>query len=448
MSSADTIVVKLVEGTVIDFAELQNIVPAAVVEPLAPDVDPDDLRGLTAEARDADPGADIGDLSLYFAVRFPDEVASEEVVASAAGLLNQAAFVEYADRASDSVQNGVVPRPLQQYLDDADTGLRLDPVRAFVGGGGAQIRVAVADDLDFDRTHPDFVNSAGDSIVDARTPVATATVTGSIAHSTGVLSVAQSTAPDAQLVYAGTKRPNVAAPGFTTSDTADIFQALVFAALALRAGDVLSCSMGFQAHPMFDTGTGSGIKIAGDAQVSLERDRTIARLLSLIRSRGVIVVIAAGNGTTRRNFQAVNEPFDLDAHPEVGFLDSGAIVVGGLQPVFHLPALVIPAALERYAFATFGSRVTCSAWATNIFAATDSNTATPPFRLWAGTSFATPMIAGALACLQGISLAKNGTVLNQAQMTALLTDPSLGIDWAPGGKVGLFPQVSTMVSRI
>jgi subtilase family protein len=446
MSSADTIVVKLVEGTVVDLAQLQMIAPAAVVEPLAPDIDPSDLRRLTDEARDADPGADIPDLSLLFAARFPD--ASDEIVTAATALLNAAPLIEYADRALDSVQNGVVPPLLQQYLDDADTGLRLDPVRAFVGGGGAQIRVAVADDLDFDRGHPDLTDSAGNSIVDARTPVATATVTDSINHSTGVLSVAQSAAPDAQLVYAGTKRPNVAAQGFSTADTSDVFQTLVFAALALRAGDVLSCSMGFQAHPLFDTGTGSGIKISSDAQVCLENDRTIARLLRLITSRGVIVVIASGNGTTRRSSQAVHEPFDLDAHPEVTLTNSGAIVVGGMQPVFHLPTLVVPASLKRYSFATFGSRITCSGWAANIFAAVDSNTATPPFRMWAGTSFATPMIAGALASLQGISLAKNGTVLSQVQMVALLNDPALGVDWAPGGKVGLFPQISQMVTRI
>jgi hypothetical protein len=71
MSSTDTIMVKLVEGATAD--ELQRF-PSALVESLAPDVDVADLQRLTAEARTADPNSDIRDLSLFFAIRFPDGI--------------------------------------------------------------------------------------------------------------------------------------------------------------------------------------------------------------------------------------------------------------------------------------------------------------------------------------------------------------------------------------
>lgn len=451
MSSTNAIVVKLIEGAVVDPAALQ-LFPFVTVESLAPDVDTADLQRMTAEAREADPDSEIADLSLFFAIRFPDEIVSDELLTAAVDQLRQLALVEAAERAVDVVQAGVVPRLMQFYLDDSDTGLRIEPLRNLSGGGGAGVRVAVVDDLDFDRNHPDFQTPGGGLTINALTIQTSTAVTRSINHSTAVLSIVQTVAPDAELLYAGTRRPTESAdvPG-GAADTGDAFQALVVAALALRAGDVLTCSLVVRGAPMFDTNTGSGIQISGIGSVLLENDFALASLLRLMRARGVIVTLAGGNGVLKRfTHPETREALDLDAHPEVTIRDSGAIAVGGLEPVFHLPPLTPPPKLQRWTFTTFGSRITCCSWAAGIFAATDSAT-TPgalAFGPVDGTSFATPMIAGGVACVQGISLAKNGSVLSPLQIVGLLQDSNLGIDWAPGGGVGLLPQFDKIAGQI
>jgi hypothetical protein len=433
MSSANTIVVKLVEGATAD--ELQ-LFPSALVESLAPDVDVADLQRLTAEARSADPNSEIADLSLFFAICFPDGVASDELD-SAVAQLNQTSFVEAAARANDAQRAGVVPQNLQGYLDDSDTGLRINAVHNLPGGGGSGVQVLVVDDYDFDRKHPDFQRADGTCIVAALTAPAPTAVISSVNHSTAVLSVVQSVAPDVDLLYAGTKRP------MGSADTADVFQAMVIAALQAKSSDVITCSLVWQ--PTLNMDIGNGAHMPEPAQVPMEHDFALVSLLRLLQSRGVTVAVAAGNGVV-----STQTALDLDAHSEVQLRNTGAIVVGGLEPVYDLatpPPLFPPTSLKRWTSTTFGDRITCSTWADGFAAAQDSGS-TPPYGNVNGTSFATPMIAAGVACLQAVALAKTGSALSPGGVVACLQDSSLGIDWAPGGGVGLFPQFDRIAAKV
>lgn len=474
MSSADTIVVKLVQGIAVDLGSVIPLVeepatsawsalleafPFVSLSPLAPDVSVTELQQLTAEARAADPSADIADLDLFFAIRMSDEFGlPDQVVDVLVEQLLALPFVEWAGPATD-LEHGNLVRPFQYYLNDADTGLRVESLRFHAGGTGAGVRVVVVDDLDFDRSHPDLLRPDGSSKVDALTPQPSLSVTAGINHSTATLGIIGAEdnavavlgiARGATLMYAGTRRPvEVSAQsGLQPGDSTDLFEAMVRAAVAVRAGDIVSCSITIRAAPMFDTGTGSGIQISGRGRVPLDNDFPLASLLRLMRARGVIVFIAAGNGVHKGFLNPpVDDALDLDAHPEVVVHHSGAVVVGGLEPVFGLPPLTPPLSLRRWRFTTFGNRVTCCGWADAVMVASDTSTTTG-FQIVSGTSFATPMVAGGVACLQGISLSRHGTTLTPDQVTALLTRSDLNRDWAPGGKVGLFPQFDSLAAQI
>lgn len=475
MSSADTIAVKLVDGTPVDFSsgspvpvgfaglgwdQLVSSFPFVVLESQASGVPVADLVSLTEEARQADPQADVADLSLFFAIRLADVGGlDEQLVDSLVGLLRALPFVESAERASD-VDQANVARPVQFYLNDADTGLRIEALRFIAGGTGSGVRVVVVDDLDFDRNHPDLLQSDGSSRIQALTIQSSSAVNAAINHSTATLGIIAGVdntfgivgiATGAEVLYAGTRRPVADLPpgsGIVRGDSTDLFEAFVRAALAIRGGDVVSCSLGVRAKPMFDTGTGSGIKISGDATIPVENDFSIASLLRLMRARGIVVVLAAGNGVHKGFVNPpVDEALDLDAHPELVLRNSGAIVVGGLEPVFQLPPLTQPAALQRWSRTTFGTRVTCSSWANGVTVASDSAT-TVGLQISSGTSLAAPMVAGGIACLQGISRSKQGVPLTPQQVHDLLVDPIPNRDWAPSGKVGLFPQFSALAQHI
>jgi hypothetical protein len=58
------------------------------------------------------------------------------------------------------------------------------------------------------------------------------------------------------------------------------------------------------------------------------------------------------------------------------------------------------------------------------------------------------MIAAGVACVQAVALAKKGSALPPGEIVASLQDPSTGIDQAPGGGVGLFPQFDRIATKV
>jgi len=149
---------------------------------------------------------------------------------------------------------------------------------------------------------------------------------------------------------------------------------------------------------------------------------------------GVVVVAAAGNGSV-----------DLD-RPELAYYrnrgDSGAIIVGAGWPGTR----------EILNFSTFGLRVDVQGWGSDVFTTGygnyesyggDSNqsyTAT-----FAGTSSASPFVAGAAALVQQAVTQVVGAPLTSAQMRAVLRGTGLP-QQGPGGNIGPLPQVPAAIA--
>ena len=155
-------------------------------------------------------------------------------------------------------------------------------------------------------------------------------------------------------------------------------------------------------------------------------------IFSAIRRRstkGITVVEAAGNG---------DENFDLAIFNKTGLQkDSGAIVVGaGVPPTNHLDFDGFGAGLPGYRRSAFRGRAssfpttarssTCRGgagtsrrWATATRRATHRRTSWYTLR-FSGTSSASPIVTGAVACLQGRAKAKNGAPMTPKKVREIL----------------------------
>ena len=140
-------------------------------------------------------------------------------------------------------------------------------------------------------------------------------------------------------------------------------------------------------------------------------------------AKGITVVEAAGNG---------NENFDLAVFNNTGLQkDSGAIVVGaGIPPTNHFDVDNAYASIgvprSRIWFSNYGKIVNVQAWGWHVTTlgygdaqggASENTWYTLRF---SGTSSASPIVTGAVACLQGRAKAKNGAPLTPAKVRSIL----------------------------
>jgi subtilisin family serine protease len=152
-------------------------------------------------------------------------------------------------------------------------------------------------------------------------------------------------------------------------------------------------------------------------------------------AKGITVVEAAGNG---------NENFDLAIFNGTGLQkDSGAIVVGaGIPPTNHFDtdngyaAIGVPR--SRIWFSNYGRIVNVQAWGWHVTTlgygdaqggASENTWYTLRF---SGTSSASPIVTGSVACLQGRARAKNGSPLSPAKVRTILMSTGTPQQAGPG----------------
>lgn len=139
--------------------------------------------------------------------------------------------------------------------------------------------------------------------------------------------------------------------------------------------------------------------------------------------KGITVVEAAGNG---------NENFDLAVFNDTGLQkDSGAIVVGaGVPPTNHFDndnsytSIGVPR--SRIWFSNYGKIVNVQAWGWHVTTlgygdAQGGTSENAWYTLrFSGTSSASPIVTGAVACLQGRAKSKNGVAMTPAKVRNIL----------------------------
>ncbi|HFJ9280777.1 peptidase S8 [Bacillus cereus] len=161
-------------------------------------------------------------------------------------------------------------------------------------------------------------------------------------------------------------------------------------------------------------------------------------------NKGIIIIEAGANGGNDLDqFRDRNGKQVLNRNSP-DFKDSGAIMVGAASA--RVPH-------KRSYFSNYGSRVDVYGWG-NAVDTTDAKPSEFITNLYtssfAGTSSASPIIAGAAASIQGIAKNNKGKVYTPSQLRNILSDPSTGTksNDSISDKIGVLPDLKAILSKL
>ncbi len=178
-------------------------------------------------------------------------------------------------------------------------------------------------------------------------------------------------------------------------------------------------------------------------------------------AKGITVVEAAGNG---------DENFDRPEYAGTGLQkDSGAVVVGaGIPPTNYFdaygwgafpPYSRLGAQRSRIWFSNYGAIVNVHGWGWHVttLAYGDAQGGREETKWYthrfSGTSSASPIVTGAVACIQGHARAKLGRVLTPAEVRSMLMSTGTPqVDDSPraplGQRIGPLPNLQAALSAL
>jgi subtilisin family serine protease len=226
--------------------------------------------------------------------------------------------------------------------------------------------------------------------------------------------------------------------------------AIINAAGKLKAGDVILIELQALGGP-------------NNQYLAMQFWEDVFTAIQVATEKGITVVEAGGNG---------NQNFDLAAFKNTGLQkDSGAIVVGaGVPPtnfVDHEGAQAYggPAPYgslgpprSRLFFSNYGQILSLQGWGMNVTTlaygdAQGDKSENKWYTLrFNGTSSASPIVTGAVACLQGLSKAKKGSVLTPDQVRRILIKTGTPQEAGPGvplsQKIGPLPDLARAIRQL
>jgi len=402
--------------------------------PLLDDLDRDEMQAAVDEARAANPEATIPNPLLTFAVEVAPDApgGADRLVDNLRGL----PLVEWA-QVNGEVEGIVTPLenpafPLQTYLLAAPIGIGAESAWATAGGDGSGVTVGVVEPNVFDAKHPDL---PAIKVIVAPKP---RPKTG-LAHATAVLGVIAAVdnsadcvgvAPSCEIKFGSTGGVK------NVLDEWQLFKLINKVANPLEAGDVLNLSIAYK------------LKKGQGGNYPLDFLRPARKATEVHTGRGITVVQGAGNGTPPTGPQPCGS-VNLDQAVPGGLTpsNSDAIVVGGIQSAGPLGSYT------RYGCSTFGARVDCCAMAGEVLTLTatvtnSSGAVVRTVETVGGTSFATAIISGVVASMQGIRRARGKAPLTPKEVKAILKDPARTSDPCPNQRVGRMPDLKKIVPTL
>jgi hypothetical protein len=231
--------------------------------------------------------------------------------------------------------------------------------------------------------------------------------------------------------------------------------AIDLAASSLAAGDIILLEM-HRPGPRF------GFSSRDDQQGYIAVEWWPDDFLAVRRAvlRGVIVVEAAGNGAQDLDDQFYDTPDpsfpDTWKNPFRGAADSGAILVGAGAP----PSGQFGPDRSRLDFSNYGSRIDCQGWGEGVvstgygdlYGGADNAFRTVAYTaVFSGTSSASPIVTGVVACLQGIARQRGGQFGPAKVRDLLRATGSPQIAGLAGGvaqRIGNRPDLAALIAAI
>jgi serine protease len=235
-------------------------------------------------------------------------------------------------------------------------------------------------------------------------------------------------------------------------DAENVANAISVASGYLSEGDVMivelqPCNSPVQAGPGNGNGTNIGTGLPWSCVPAEHYSAVVFAAISSATANGRILVNTAGNSDIDLDSPGFNGRF-TPGH--ANFQDAGAIIVGARQ-TNGTPS----------SFSNYGERIDVSAWGSDIWSTvvTCSPTAvannwcanypTPTFpeyqiytKIFGGTSGAAPMVAGAIASLQGLQKARGGKPLTASVLRQMVK--TIGVPQNAGKKVGRMPDIRAL----
>ncbi len=220
--------------------------------------------------------------------------------------------------------------------------------------------------------------------------------------------------------------------------------AVMYAADRLRPGDVVLLEM----HAPGPNATGQG----QTGFIPVEYWQSEFAAIQYAVQRGVNVVEAGGNGGEDLDDPVYDDRFSRSNR------DSGAILVGGGSSAFQADAR------SRIWWSNYGSRLDVQGWGEDIV--TTGGRSRPTYhdlldhadpsrcytKSFGGTSGASPIVVGAVACITGCLRAADKPVLSPGEMRRLLTETGTpqtdGGDGAASQHIGPLPDLKAALEQL
>jgi hypothetical protein len=395
---------------------------------------------LQAKAAAAAPseGAGAPDLHLYYSVEAPEEQLDELATRLAALPSVAGAYISPApEPASVAAAVGeeaintmtaapAEPAPAtpdftarQTYLDPAPGGIDARYAWTQAGGRGAGVQVIDCEGA-WRFTHEDLrINQGG--VIRTQT-----TDLGWRNHGTAVVGVIGG---DVNAIGVTGIAPEAHERGCSIFDTGGLPGAIQAAADRLGPGDIILIEVQY-GHPT-------------KGYTSVEWWPADFAAIRYAVNRGVIVVEAAGNGNNNLDDPVYNNPlpgFPADWRNPFnrGVRDSGSVLVGAGAPPPGTHGRDHGPDRSRLGFSNYGSAVDVQGWGREVTTAGYGDLQGGASEdLWytdqfSGTSSASPVVVGALACVQGVLKAGGRIPLTPARAREILRGSGSPQQDAPG----------------
>jgi len=327
--------------------------------------------------------------------------------------------INYTALPSVSSQTGSYTN-LQGYLNPAPQGIDAKYAWTKLGGRGSGVHVI---DVEFawNKTHEDFpeffihLGYHYNSSLSARnhgTPVLG--IIGAVDNGFGTIGISSDASIGASTVI------HIS----STGTYINYAQAIINASNVLGKGDVLIIELQQNGKPI--------------EYYSQNYDA-----IRLAVSKGITVVAAAGNGGYNLDNLVFNHAFDRN------YRDSGAIIVAASQSTDRTPTY----------YTCYGSRIDVHSWGWNIVSLggqgeyagnlfNGGNENRWYTKSFAGTSGATPIVAGAAASLQGVAKANIGRFLTPAEVRKILSSTATPQSGGYAKRIGGQPNLRKAINHL